>query len=183
MTLMGLWGHLEKRRATTMSHGALMGRQQVRQFYAHLLQALPDLHIDVQRRHAAQDTVVLEVIIRGRHCAEPGADFPLRVARSAFHSAEFTPSTRTIVWPARKSITTVPPCSSSWAFFTNPRAYVAASLLYFPIPSPSRASSRAESSGLAMRARLEPRAWRGCMSLLPHAVRASITAAEKPARA
>ena len=45
-----------------------MGRQQVRQFYAHLLQALPDLHIDVQRRHAAQDTVVLEVIIRGRHC-------------------------------------------------------------------------------------------------------------------
>jgi steroid delta-isomerase-like uncharacterized protein len=45
-----------------------MGRQEVRQFYAQFLQALPDLHIDVQRQHAAHDAIVLEVIIRGRHC-------------------------------------------------------------------------------------------------------------------
>jgi hypothetical protein len=32
-----------------------------------LLRALPDLQIDVQRRHASEATVVLEVIIRGRH--------------------------------------------------------------------------------------------------------------------
>jgi steroid delta-isomerase-like uncharacterized protein len=44
-----------------------MGRQEVRAFYAQLLRAMPDLHIDVRRRHAAEDAVVLEVIIRGRH--------------------------------------------------------------------------------------------------------------------
>jgi steroid delta-isomerase-like uncharacterized protein len=43
------------------------GRQEVRQFYAQLLRALPDLHIDVRRRHAAEDAVILEVIVRGRH--------------------------------------------------------------------------------------------------------------------
>jgi steroid delta-isomerase-like uncharacterized protein len=42
-------------------------REDVRAFYADLLRALPDLHIDVQRRHAGEDAVVLEVIIRGRH--------------------------------------------------------------------------------------------------------------------
>jgi steroid delta-isomerase-like uncharacterized protein len=44
-----------------------MGREEVRAFYAQLLRAMPDLHIDVQRRHASEDAVVLEVIIRGRH--------------------------------------------------------------------------------------------------------------------
>jgi steroid delta-isomerase-like uncharacterized protein len=43
------------------------GRQEVRSFYAQMLRAIPDLHIDVQRRHAGEDAVVLEVIIRGRH--------------------------------------------------------------------------------------------------------------------
>jgi hypothetical protein len=32
-----------------------------------LLQALPGLKLDVQRRHAAIDAVVLEVIVRGQH--------------------------------------------------------------------------------------------------------------------
>ena len=32
-----------------------------------MLQALPGLQIDVQRRHASDTAVVLEVIIRGRH--------------------------------------------------------------------------------------------------------------------
>jgi steroid delta-isomerase-like uncharacterized protein len=43
------------------------GRQEVRAFYAQLLHAMPDLHIDVRHRHAGEDAVVLEVIIRGRH--------------------------------------------------------------------------------------------------------------------
>jgi steroid delta-isomerase-like uncharacterized protein len=43
------------------------GRDAVRFFYAELLRAVPDLHIDVQRRHAADDAVILEVVIRGRH--------------------------------------------------------------------------------------------------------------------
>jgi steroid delta-isomerase-like uncharacterized protein len=44
-----------------------MGRQEVRAFYAQLLRAMPDLHIDIRRRHASEDAIVLEVIIRGRH--------------------------------------------------------------------------------------------------------------------
>jgi steroid delta-isomerase-like uncharacterized protein len=44
-----------------------MGRQEVRGFYAQLLQAIPDLEIDVRRQHATEEIVVLEVIIRGRH--------------------------------------------------------------------------------------------------------------------
>jgi steroid delta-isomerase-like uncharacterized protein len=44
-----------------------IGRQEVREFYAQLLRAMPDLHIDVRRRHAAEEAVVLEVIIRARH--------------------------------------------------------------------------------------------------------------------
>jgi steroid delta-isomerase-like uncharacterized protein len=44
-----------------------MGRQEVRVFYAQLLSAIPDLHIDIQRRHVGEEAVVLEVIICGRH--------------------------------------------------------------------------------------------------------------------
>jgi len=44
-----------------------IGRGEVREFYAQMLRALPDLSIAVQRRHACEGAVVLEVIIRGRH--------------------------------------------------------------------------------------------------------------------
>jgi steroid delta-isomerase-like uncharacterized protein len=44
-----------------------VGRHEVRGFYQGLLQALPGLQIDVQRRHASDTAVILEVIIRGRH--------------------------------------------------------------------------------------------------------------------
>jgi len=43
------------------------GRDGVRQFYEQLMQALPDLEIDVQRRHVADDAILLEVVIRGTH--------------------------------------------------------------------------------------------------------------------
>ena len=44
-----------------------VGRQEVRAFYAQLLHAMPDLHIDVRQRHVAEAAVIVEVIIRGRH--------------------------------------------------------------------------------------------------------------------
>jgi steroid delta-isomerase-like uncharacterized protein len=44
-----------------------VGREEVRAFYIGLLQALPGLRLDVQRRHVAMDAVVLEVIVRGQH--------------------------------------------------------------------------------------------------------------------
>jgi steroid delta-isomerase-like uncharacterized protein len=39
----------------------------VRKFYEQLMNALPDLEIEIQHRHVTDDAVVLEVIIRGTH--------------------------------------------------------------------------------------------------------------------
>ena len=46
------------------------GANGVRVFYGQLMKALPDLEIDVQRRHVTDDTIVLEVIVRGTHLGE-----------------------------------------------------------------------------------------------------------------
>jgi steroid delta-isomerase-like uncharacterized protein len=43
------------------------GRGGVRLFYEQLMRALPDLEIEVRRRYAAEDAVLVEVIIRGTH--------------------------------------------------------------------------------------------------------------------
>lgn len=43
------------------------GRESVRQFYEQLMKALPDLEIEIQRRHVAEDAILLEVMIRGTH--------------------------------------------------------------------------------------------------------------------
>jgi steroid delta-isomerase-like uncharacterized protein len=43
------------------------GRNGVRQFYEKLMKALPDLEIEVQHRHVAEDAVLVEVLIRGTH--------------------------------------------------------------------------------------------------------------------
>jgi steroid delta-isomerase-like uncharacterized protein len=43
------------------------GIDQVRQFYSQLMAALPDLSIEIVKRHVADETIVLEVIIRGTH--------------------------------------------------------------------------------------------------------------------
>ena len=45
------------------------GRDSVRLFYEQLMKALPDLEIEVQRRHVADDAILLEVMIRGTHLA------------------------------------------------------------------------------------------------------------------
>jgi steroid delta-isomerase-like uncharacterized protein len=43
------------------------GRDGVRGFYEQLMGALPDLEIDVQRRHVTEDAILVEVVIRGTH--------------------------------------------------------------------------------------------------------------------
>lgn len=43
------------------------GKDSVRQFYEQLMKALPDLEIEVQRRHVTDDAVLVEVLIRGTH--------------------------------------------------------------------------------------------------------------------
>lgn len=44
-----------------------VGVEAVRGFYRRLMHAMPDLHIDVQQRHAGEETVILELVIRGHH--------------------------------------------------------------------------------------------------------------------
>jgi steroid delta-isomerase-like uncharacterized protein len=46
------------------------GGDGVRQFYQQLMKALPDLEIEILRRHVTDDAVVLEVMIRGTHLGE-----------------------------------------------------------------------------------------------------------------
>lgn len=43
------------------------GKYGVRQFYQQLMNALPDLEIEVLRRHVTDDAILLEVVIRGTH--------------------------------------------------------------------------------------------------------------------
>jgi len=43
------------------------GRDGVRLFYEQLMRALPDLEIEVQRRHVTADAILVEVMIRGTH--------------------------------------------------------------------------------------------------------------------
>ncbi len=43
------------------------GREGVRAFYEQLMSALPDLQIEVIRRHVAHEAIILEVVIRGTH--------------------------------------------------------------------------------------------------------------------
>jgi steroid delta-isomerase-like uncharacterized protein len=53
---------------TMMSHGEhYEGRNGVRLFYEQLMMALPDLEIEVQRRHVADDAILVEVMVRGTH--------------------------------------------------------------------------------------------------------------------
>jgi steroid delta-isomerase-like uncharacterized protein len=43
------------------------GRSGVRTFYEQIMGALPDLEIEIVRRHVSEDAILLEVIIRGTH--------------------------------------------------------------------------------------------------------------------
>ena len=44
-----------------------LGLDGVRSYYAELLASLPDLEIEILRRHVASDSIILEVTIRGTH--------------------------------------------------------------------------------------------------------------------
>ncbi|HLH09056.1 MAG TPA: ester cyclase [Terriglobales bacterium] len=46
------------------------GRDGVGHFYTQLMKALPDLQIEILRRHVSEETIVLEVMIRGTHLGE-----------------------------------------------------------------------------------------------------------------
>lgn len=46
------------------------GLDEVRLFYGQLMNALPDLEIAVQRRHIAEDAILVEVVIRGTHLGD-----------------------------------------------------------------------------------------------------------------
>ena len=41
------------------------GRDGVRRLYQGLLEGFPDIHIEVERRHVADDAVILELVLRG----------------------------------------------------------------------------------------------------------------------
>jgi steroid delta-isomerase-like uncharacterized protein len=43
------------------------GRDGVRTYYAELFAGFPDFGFDVERRHVAEDAVILEVTVRGTH--------------------------------------------------------------------------------------------------------------------
>ncbi len=44
-----------------------LGLDGVRSYYTELINALPDLSIEVKRQHVASDSVIVEVVIRGTH--------------------------------------------------------------------------------------------------------------------
>src|SRR5690349_14675545 len=44
-----------------------LGIDGVRAYYTELLTAIPDLSIEVQNRHVASESIIVEVIIRGTH--------------------------------------------------------------------------------------------------------------------
>lgn len=46
------------------------GGREVRLYYERLMRALPDLRIEVQRRHATDEVVILECVIAGTHLGE-----------------------------------------------------------------------------------------------------------------
>ena len=98
------------------------GRDGVRQFYEQLMKALPDLQIEIQRRHVTDDAIILEVMIRG---TQLGAwrGLPATGRRVELHFAVSTPSTPITVWPEKKSTTTAGQYCANSASSTNRQAY------------------------------------------------------------
>ncbi|MGB6815874.1 MAG: hypothetical protein WBE29_02760 [Pseudolabrys sp.] len=103
------------------------GRDGVRLFYSELLRAMPDLQIDVQRRHIGEATIFWKLLFadsiwaRGVACPRPAVTFD-------FHSAASTLLMKTTDWKARRSTMTAPPCSASSASFMNRPASGVASM-------------------------------------------------------
>jgi steroid delta-isomerase-like uncharacterized protein len=85
-------------------------RSGVRLFYEQLIKALPDLEIDIQRRHITDDAILLEVMIRGTHL-RGWRGLPCDGESSRIPAiAVYTLSTEPTVWLWRKSTTTAAWC-------------------------------------------------------------------------
>ena len=108
------------------------GRDQVRQFYGQLMGALPDLRIEIVRRHVADETIILEVIIRGTQLAH-GVVSRHREGlwRSLF--VVCTPSLPITAWQERESITTELWFYGNWEFSMSRRLPLDASVSSSPI--------------------------------------------------
>jgi len=61
-----------------------LGLDAVRAYYSELLTSLPDLAIDIRKRHVAADAIVLEVAIRGTHLGVWRAGLPATGRRLDF---------------------------------------------------------------------------------------------------
>ena len=60
------------------------GLEGVRAYYTELLESLPDLAIEIHRRHVASDAIILEVTIRGTHLGAWRAGMPATGRRVEF---------------------------------------------------------------------------------------------------
>jgi len=85
------------------------GRNGVCQFYVQLMNALPDLEIEVRRRHVTDDAILLEVMIRGTHLGR-WRGLPATGRESSSRFAVCTRSMPMTVWPEKKSTTTGARC-------------------------------------------------------------------------
>jgi steroid delta-isomerase-like uncharacterized protein len=103
------------------------GRDGVRLFYSELLRAMPDLQIDVQRRHVGEATIILEVIIRGQHLGA-WRGLPPTGRHIRFPLCGVYTLMKATDWKARRSTMTAPPCSASSASFMNRPASGVASM-------------------------------------------------------
>lgn len=67
-----------------------VGRDGVRSYYEEMIQALPDLQIDVRRRHVSDEHIILEVEISGTHTGKwrglPGTGRRVRFPLCAVYS-------------------------------------------------------------------------------------------------
>ena len=85
------------------------GRNGVRLFYEQLMKALPDLEIEVQRRHVTDDAILVEVMIRGTHLGR-WRGLPATGRRVEFPLCGVYTLTTTTILRGKKSITTEGPC-------------------------------------------------------------------------
>ena len=93
----------------------------MRLFYEQLMKALPDLEIEIQHQYAAEDAVLVEVIIRGTHLGG-WRGLPGTGRRIEFPLCGLYTLTPMISWPAKKSTMTVGRSSDNSVYFTSPEA-------------------------------------------------------------
>ena len=81
------------------------GTNGVRLFYRQLMKALPDLEIEIRRRHVTDEAILVEVVVRGTHLGV-WRGLPPTGRRVEFPLCGVLRSTQTTVLPEKKSTTT-----------------------------------------------------------------------------